>query len=144
MGYTNSFTAGTTARSADVNKNFTEAVRCVNYQDNTSNSIVASQTICYGWGFIAGNNTINLSESVTMPITYDAAPCVIMGSMGYRSGSSPSTVGDINAAHSAVVMTDCYATTTSTFTTQLRVEVGYTFGAADTFGYTWLAIGTKA
>lgn len=145
MGVSNSFTAGTTISSSDVNENFTETVTAVNRQDNTTNNDVTNQKIQYGWGWITGNGSSDIaSEIVTLPVTLDDIPVVIASLAGYKN-SDPSDLGDVNLliGQSGVLVTGQNASRSS-FTLTIGSIDGGNLVNGRRYVYQWIAIGTKA
>jgi hypothetical protein len=112
-------------------------------QDNTTNSDVTNQLIQNGWGFMKGNGTALMNESVSFPAAFDVAPIVLVSMTGYRYNSDPSTIGDFDGVGYGETNFAFVANiTTSGFTVGMHSTA--TFGAAYRYGYTWIAIGTKA
>ena len=142
----NTFSAGTTIASADVNENFSRRAVAVNRQNNTTDTDVTNQRICSGWGFIQGNNTTNITEAVTLPITYDSAPIVIVSLAG-SAGSTPTLITDLtgsgNTGGNATTTATGYAVTTSGFSVSIGRSVS-TLASTAYYGYSWIAIGTKS
>lgn len=144
MGYTNTFTAGATAKSSEVNENFTEAARHVNRQDNTTNSAVTNQRIQTGWGFIQGDGTIQLTKAVTFPVAFDAAPIVFITSIGRKVDSDPADITEFVSGIEKATTLLTYNISTTKFNALYRAEVGTTFSATGRYGFSWIAIGTSA
>jgi len=124
-------------------------VKLVNRQDNnSSNGTVSTQRICMGWGWKLGDGTTAMTKAVTFPITYDSDPLVFISYAGQEVGSDPTAIGDLSS-QSGWVIADTSAITTTGFTAGLsRTPKGdgttQSFGNTVRFGFTWLAIGTKA
>jgi len=114
----NTFSPSTTAESAKVNDNFTnlknrtdiapttadhitltagtnKLVRTtVLRHDDTTNTYASEQVILTGWGKITGDNSSEISETVTFGITFATAPIVIAGSAGLDDSGGATSIGD--------------------------------------------------
>jgi len=137
MGYTNSFTSGTTIRSADVNKNFTEAVRGVNRQNDTTNTAVLNQCSCYGWGAIntgAGGES-GFGEAVTFPITFDSVAIGNTTGAGYTGTYAGRT--QTGAGDPPNWLSRHYGCQTTGFTAVVENEAGGTAASDDALIYNW-------
>ena len=119
--------------------------KLVNRQDDTTNSVVSNQLIQTGWGYMKGNNTVLLSENVTFPVAFDSVPIVIASPCSARP-TAPATIGDLNGPTSggSAIVAGANAITLSNF--NLMIYRSDNVSLADTayYGYTWIAIGTKA
>lgn len=145
MSYTNIFSANTKIQSGQVNTNFRQAVMSINRQDNTTNSTVSDVRVCFGWGFKTGDTTSQMAETVTFPITYDAAPVVLVTDCGYITGSATAITSfdSNNGTGNNLSTTACRQITTTNFVVCRTMHTN-TFGSNADFGYTWLAIGSVA
>lgn len=52
----------------------------------------------FGWGFIQGNGSQNVSKSVSFSTSFSSAPFVLITANGYKSGSDPSNANDNSGA----------------------------------------------
>jgi len=116
-------------------------------QDDTSDSYVANQVILTGWGFFttSGSNKRE-SGAVSFGITFDSAPVVVTGSLGYKA-TDPTAIGDFAAIAGNIgdigITLHGYGVTTSGFSVQIiRESANMTDGWR--IGYSWTAIGTLA
>lgn len=115
-------------------------------QDNTTNSTEDNVLIQYGWGFITGDTTEIIKETVTFPVAYTSAPIVMATRAGNLVGSNPSAVSDLTAAPFATNVTIPVASqsiTTTNFILNMARSSG-TFSNTTRYGYTWVAIGPKS
>lgn len=113
-------------------------------QEDTTNTNPVTDTIVlqYGWGSIQGDDTVDITESVTFPEEFGEAPIVICGVLG-RHTSAPSAIGDFTTAQGNPWVASADDITTTGFTVTLVIETGATLPSTSYFGYTWLAIGKK-
>lgn len=166
-----SFTANTTIASAEMNTNLTnlkersdiaptaghitltpgtsKLVRiAVLRQDNTTNTYTNNSIILTGWGWKLGDGTSNMSEAITFGITFDAAPIVVPGALGFIN-SDPDSIDDFNSS-AAFVSTNAYSIATTGFTVGIsRAPQGSDAAVrvldnTNRWGYSWIAIGTLA
>jgi len=115
-------------------------------QDNTTNTYENDSVVLTGYGFIQGDNTINLEEAVTFGVTFAAPPIIILSPLGYR-GSTPSGISsfDGNMANLGNIYAVALKNASETgFNVNLRCETGYTFSNTRYIGYSWIAIGVLA
>jgi hypothetical protein len=113
----------------------------VKRQNNITNSDT-SAVILSGWGFILGDATIIIEETVTFGTTFASAPVVTATPLNARVGSDPTTIADLTAASEDNTCTARSITTTG-FTVAMQKLTG-TFGNTARFGYSWIAIGEPA
>lgn len=117
-------------------------------QDIAANSTASDPHIQYGWTYITGD-AANLREAITItfPVAYDSAPVVIPGSVGYRTGSNPSTIGDLTSVASGLGdfgwLVSVHSITTTTCVLEINKHVT-AIPAATRLGLSWIAIGPKA
>jgi hypothetical protein len=114
------------------------------YLSNATASSSTGSFVQHGWGFIAGNSANTNTKAVTFPTTFGSVTNVVIGSLGYLSGSDPTTIGGFNAGDSGdVVNREAYSITTSGFTAQLNAENGRTLASSTIrYGFSWIAYGT--
>lgn len=111
-------------------------------QENTTNTDPWTDTLDLqtGWGFIQGNDATVISETVTFPHAFAAAPIVIATALG-RHTASPSAIGDFTTAPGNIWGAVVDDITTTSFTITILIETGVTLPSTSYFGYTWQAIG---
>jgi len=155
-----SFTAGETPTAAKWNllgsndASFNDASgtpavpKLVNRQDIAANSTVDDQLLQFGWTYVTGDGS-NLREAVTVtfPTAYDSAPVVFPVSLGYRTGSNPTAVGDFSSIASSLGDLGWLVTVYSITTTNCIIEINKSataLAASTRLGIGWLSIGTKS
>lgn len=115
-------------------------------QDNTTNSYQPNTVLLSGWGFKPGDDANrNISEAITFGITFSSdGPTVVANSAGYRSGSDPVNISQLD--NGSYFYGQPSAVTTTGFT--IRIGRVSEDGASTTvlsstvrWGYSWLAIG---
>lgn len=116
----------------------------VSRQDITTNStITAAMRVQYGWGYIQGNDTAQISQAVTFPADFGTTPIVVCQiEAGYRT-SAPGALSDAVAANEAqLIVAGAHATaiTSTGFTVYLN-HVANNFTSARFYRYTWIALG---
>lgn len=147
------FTPNTVIKSADVNLNFEElksiSVKCIDRKDNTTDNTVNNQLIQIGWGFLQGDGVNRaLTKSVTYPQAFDDYPIVYAVTAGYKAGSDPTSVNDINGAPPLNDVAIDQVTQVSFKVMVKRTSIdGNDPGAlpaVNRYVFSWLAIGAKA
>lgn len=121
----------------------------IRYQRDDANSITSETKdtvlIQTGWGQIVGDGTAKVEETVTFPTAFDEILNVIAGALDANTGSAAATITGLNTAiSSGPFMVQIGDITTSDFEASLLRSDSVTFGVGDYFGYSWIAIGTKA
>lgn len=117
-------------------------------QDIAVNSTATNPHIQYGWTYVTGDAT-NLREAITVtfPVAYDSVPVVIAGSVGYRTGSNPSTIGDLTSVAGGLGdfgwLVSVHSITTTTCVLEINKHAT-AIPAATRLGLSWIAIGPKA
>ena len=138
-----SFNDGTGIANDTILATHTEELpKLVNRQDNTTDNTVEDQLVQVGWGFIIGDTTVGIQEAVTFPVAYDSAPIVICNYCG-TSSTDPALISDLSASA---------ADTNRYGRAMIITTTGFTAGIVDVagssasvrYGYTWIAIGSKA
>ncbi len=117
-------------------------------QDIAANSTASDPHIQYGWTYITGD-AANLREAITVtfPVAYDSVPVVIAGSVGYRTGSNPATIGDLSSVAGALGDLGWLVSVHTVTTTTCVIEINKSATAlpsAVRLGLSWIAIGPKA
>lgn len=108
-------------------------------------TLSSGQTVEHGWGFIAGNATNNNTKTVTFGTALTTITNLLIGNLGYISGSDPTDITSFNAAETGdIVHRTAYNVTTSGFTAQIQSENGRNLAASTIrYGFSWVAYGTK-
>ena len=111
-------------------------------QDSTTDSLPDNLIVQHGWGYITGDNTGQIEETVTFPVAFSAPPVVIPGQLAaIGTGTTPDDTDDFtsNWANAA----GCFAEdiTSSSFEINLTATGTNTHSSSFHFGYTWIAIG---
>lgn len=113
-------------------------------QDNTTNSYVTNTVFLSGWGFILGDSSGDISETVTFGITFTAAPVVLISVLGSKLSSDPAAITELTddpQSAAAVTTVNAQGITTTSFTALLWRNTPGTFTNTRRYGYAWLAIG---
>lgn len=119
-------------------KNDLGGLRLSTRQDNATNNNVSKQLAVSGWGFITGTGDGSVTKSITFPAAFEDIPVLLVSTSGYKTGSDPSHIGDIDGAAGERIHASGISTT------------GFTATCFDTpvngnrFLFSWIAIGTKS
>ena len=111
-------------------------------QDNTTNAYKNNIIILTGWGYMAGDGTAAIDEAVTFGETFAAAPIVQVTMNGAKADPAPADITEVTGAASSSDTVSVYGHTVATtgFTVEM-VRNANTFGATNSYAYTWTAIG---
>jgi len=109
-------------------------------QDNISNAYKNNTIFLSGWGYIQGDGTIQVLESVSFGITFSALPILLTAQL-HRKGSAPANIGEFDVPTPAVVQSRSLNITISGFDSYIRSEGGTTLAVGTYHGYSWLAVG---
>jgi hypothetical protein len=136
---------GTAIGDTNLTKVTTSVPKLINRQDNTTNTVVSNQLIQTGWGYFGGNDTAKLAKAVTFAQAFDGVPLVIMSYAGARA-TTPTSFEDLNISHGAgtSIAPSSDTVTTTSFNANLHRSDAALFSASTYFGFSWIAIGTKA
>lgn len=98
----------------------------------------------HGWGYIEGDTSVEVTETVTFPTAFNSAPIVYISHPG-RTGSAPSAITDFTDVAGSGSLVRCATTsiTASNFVARVKSS-NANLGSGNFYGYTWLAIGSKA
>lgn len=114
-------------------------------QANTTNSAPTGLTVQFGWGFIVGDATAKIEETVTFPTAFSAAPiyigATVLGARATASGT-PDTIDDFDTEYGETVTIFPSDVTSTNFLINLNKISGNTFANTFNSGYSWMAIGT--
>lgn len=113
------------------------------YQSSTTNSDQSGITVQFGWGFIAGNGTGVATKAITFPTAYTTPLAVIISSAGYKSGSDPTDITQLDDGEGGeIVHRQTFDVITTGFTAKLIAEQGRNLGASTIrYGFTWISFG---
>jgi len=111
-------------------------------QDDTTNSL-ADRVIQTGWGYIQGDDSPGITETVTFDPSFAEAPVVVVSFLG-GTDQPPTTIGDfpgIAVDSQKVWVVVPAAISTAGFEVQMNRNVE-SFAPTWYYGYSWVAIGT--
>lgn len=111
----------------------------VTRQTNTTNAAVSNVRIETGVGMIVGNNTADISESVTFSTPFTSRPVVVAQFAGY--GSTTFNESTLDTSWGGMTFSAQGASLTG-FTARARRNDGGTASSVSGYYYTWIAIGT--
>lgn len=110
-------------------------------QDNTTNAYKHNSVILTGWGVISSAGTTpTQTETVTMGITFAAAPIVLLTPGGDNTTTDTYGAGGNNIQ--GLIAGKAYTVTTTTFVAHLAANGNWTIGHK--IFYHWLAVGELA
>lgn len=113
-------------------------------QDNVTTTYKHTSVIQHGWGFITGDGTIGIEESITFGTAFSDEPVVVISSLGYLASSDPTDVANFNANFNSAAFVWAFSVkniTTTGCVVNIRTEVGFTLSATNRWGYAWVAFG---
>lgn len=109
-------------------------------QSDTSNATVTGGRIETGWGFIVGNGTSALTETVTYGSSFTTAPIVLVSYGGDQTNTTPSYgSGGLNVR--ASVLGYPYSISTTGFSVRIQTTDATTWTSGQAVYYQWIAIG---
>lgn len=113
------------------------------YQNDAASSSVTGYRLEWGWGYIQGDASGDLSETVTFGTAFTTAPVIILTPTGSSATVIPTGIGSFTNAFSSNTAPTAHATsiTTTNFIANLVRSAG-NYGNTDYYGYLWMAIGT--
>ncbi len=94
-----------------------------------------------GWGFIVGDTTAKVEESVRLPYRFNSTPTINASMIGIKTTSAPGGPNDCTTEWGALGGAIVSDITTSTFSMNLHAEGGVTFDSANYHCYMWTATG---
>ena len=102
------------------------------------------QVTVSGWGYIAGNNTGNITEAVNLPYKFNTSPSVSLVPAGYNTSVptnlSSCAIGQGGSGNN--VGADANSITTTGFNAHFAENVTTAFASGNYYCYTWTATGT--
>lgn len=115
-------------------------------QSNTTNALTNNQVTYRGWGYIVGNSTANIIETVTIPNGgFDDANYSVSVEYTGDKATTPTGPGDVTSFNPNV--SSSIKGSTAYSSTQFAVSLIINNGGGNFTAnhvYTWIAIGTKA
>lgn len=115
-------------------------------QSDTTNALTNNQVTYRGWGYIAGNSTANIIETVTLPNSgFDDATYSVSVEYTGDKATAPTGPGDVTSFNANV--SSSIKGSTAYSSTQFAVSLIINNGGGNFTSnhvYTWIAIGTKA
>lgn len=110
-------------------------------QNITSNAYRNSSVMLTGWGFLAGSGTRYQNITMTFGISFATIPIVTGNVIGQKTGSDPTTQGDLTSGNISATFNPA-SVTTSGFTGVVGMaDAAETLGATVRAIFTWIAIG---
>lgn len=104
----------------------------------------SNQLIQHGWGYVQGNGTNHITQSVTFPITFDDEPVIVPSDCAARMTNAGTPTGQAWFTSPAAAIIDKTGVGLSGFTIHLwGQDASASFSASYYYGYSWIAIGTK-
>ena len=112
-----------------------------NYQSDTVNSEISDYIIQQGWGYMQGNGSNGMSETVTFPVAFSSPPVVFITGLSARAVSSgaPTSPASFDTGWSNFTGVHTEDITMSSFLAILRASAAHS--SSFYFGYNWIAIG---
>lgn len=135
---------GALANASVTSAKLAEAFFRGRYQQNTTDAAFTGYTVQMGWGFIVGDGTIKIEESVTFDDAFSSAPFVMVSYAGLRATADgdPDTIDDFNTTYSGTpVSIGTEDITTTGFVVNMIADTGATLLNTRNHGYAWIAIG---
>jgi len=126
------------------------ASRCNDYQDDNSNSItnntVYKQRDCWGWGQKQGTDSPQMSETVTLPFSYDSAPTPFISIGGTKATTAAANITEINSFYGAntAVAAGWSLVAVNSFVVYLSRSDTTNISSAAYCAYSWFTRGTYA
>ena len=80
--------------------------------DNTTLTSGKKATIIYGWGYVTATGATSALKSYNFGVTFASAPSVVCQTAGYKAGSNPTSLGDIQGVAGEMVRGGQAVTTT--------------------------------
>lgn len=116
----------------------------IRYDDNGTPTTKENVIELTGWGFIIGDNTVNVTKAITFLPTFDTLLGVTLTPNGRKTSSDPSSITDLGGSVAPWITGTALLPTTSGFTAGLRHTDGSNLSSSDRFGFSWMAWGIKA
>lgn len=108
-------------------------------QDNTTNTEKDNSVIKTGWGYIQGDNTTNIFETVTFDEPFSEVPIILVSSGGSNT-SIPTHPGDVNSS-GRNINANATSDTENDFVIYLETTDGVNTTNTRYYTYKWIAIG---
>ena len=110
-------------------------------QDITTNSTQTDVSPQWGWSYIQGDGTADLTKTVTFPQAFSAAPVVIVQMLGQKDTSAPTVIGDIVDGLSMTV-NRCFARSITTTNFVMKMNFSAAIASTRYMGFVWQALGS--
>jgi len=120
------------------------APKLVDRQNNTTNTTVGNQLIQVGWGFIQGTANSGVGETVTYPVAFDDVPIVNATAIGYVATSGGTPTSQSSFGGGSTTYCDAPTPSASQVTVRCMNRDSSNLSTSYYYGYSWIAIGTKA
>jgi hypothetical protein len=120
------------------------APKLVNRQNDTTNTAVSNQLIQTGWGYVQGTANSGVGETVIFPVAFDDVPIVNATAIGYAATSGGIPTSPSSFSGGSTTYCDAPGTTSSQFTVRCMNRDSSNLSTSYYYGYSWIAIGTKA
>lgn len=117
-------------------------IKCINRQDNTTNSSVSNQLIQAGWGYVGGPASATFTtKTVSFPATFDNVPIIIVNYLGYKT-STPTSESDflIGAQYAYGLQPTASGFTAAIYSRDSALNLTSSYY----YGFSWIAIGTTS
>jgi predicted GH43/DUF377 family glycosyl hydrolase len=92
-----------------------------------------------GWGYIQGNATSEIAETVVLPYKFDSVPTITTGNAGYKDTTVPASLAE--CGNSSLYQSAGGSVTTNSFTAQTRNVDAAVIASTRYVCYTWTATG---
>ena len=112
----------------------------IKYIDGTtkiSQVIQYRDRMIFGWGWIQGNNTEDISETVTLGVTLSAVVEPPEITLNARHTSAPTSPTVMTSSPTDSLVGQSEDVTTTNFLVRLTTETGGTLGSGSYYGYRW-------
>lgn len=115
------------------------------YQSDTTNSAPTGLTVQFGWGYITGNNTPHIAETVAYPASFSSVPIVLGTFIASRPTTNGTPTGPdwftVPIGGNTAIGVQTSNITVSNFILNLNRSDSTSLGSTSNWGYTWIAIG---
>lgn len=133
---------GSLASASVTSAMLAEAFHRGRYQANTSDSAITGYTSQAGWGFIVGDDTAKIEETITFDEAWSSADNLIfslqyLGARPTADGAPTGTAWFTTAITSGPLDVFPSAVGTTSFVINLLRSDTVTFGSTNNFGYCW-------
>lgn len=110
-------------------------------QDDTTNSDISGYKVMHGWGYIQGNGTTKIQETVTFPTAFSSAPVVLITHLGFN-GSAPTAISDFQSSSGSGSLIGAYTEDIVAASFQAGLtSSSANLSSSNYWGYSWIALG---